>query len=80
MWKVKSSRKGIANVFGEVYSKLYDEDQHDETEMKSDNNETENYEKSWLKFPKSQHMNYRKQLKDSWKAKQRSAMESKPKT
>ena len=36
------SGKGIANVFGEFYSKLYDEDQHDETEMESDKNETEN--------------------------------------
>ena len=27
-----TSRKGIANVFGEFCSKLYDDDQHDETE------------------------------------------------
>ena len=37
------SRKGLANVFGvgDFYSKLYDEDQHDETEMESDKNETQ---------------------------------------
>ena len=42
--EVITSRKGIANVFGEFYSKLHDEDQHDETEMESDKNETENEE------------------------------------
>ena len=39
---VITSRKGIANVFGEFYSKLYDDDQYDETELETDTNETEN--------------------------------------
>ena len=42
--EVISSRKEVATVFGEFYSKLYGEDQHDETEMESDKNETENEE------------------------------------
>ena len=33
--EVITSRKGIANVFGEFYSKLYDDDQHDDTELES---------------------------------------------
>ena len=37
-----TSRKGIANVFGEFHSKLYDDDQHDEKEKESDKNETGN--------------------------------------
>ena len=43
-WRSHSSRqkKGIANVFGEFYSKLYDDDHYDETQMESDKNETEN--------------------------------------
>ena len=49
--EVITSRKGIANVFGEFYSKLYDEDQHDETEMESDKNETENDEKEMIEMP-----------------------------
>ena len=40
--EVITSRKGIANVFGEFYSKLSDDDKFDETEMESDKNETEN--------------------------------------
>ena len=36
------SRKGTANVFGEFYSKLYDDNQYDETKLESDKNETEN--------------------------------------
>ena len=39
--KVITSRKGIANVFGEFYSKLYEDDQNNETDTKSDTNESE---------------------------------------
>ena len=49
--EVITSRKGIANVFGEFYSKLYDEDQNDGTEMESDKNETENDEKEMIEIP-----------------------------
>ena len=49
--EVITSRKGIANVFGEFCSKLYDEDQHDETEMQSDKNETEHDEKELTEIP-----------------------------
>ena len=48
---VITSRKGITNVFGEFYSMLYDEDQHDETEMVSDKNETEHVEKESIEIP-----------------------------
>ena len=34
--EVVISRKGFANDFGEFYSKLYDDDQYDETEIESD--------------------------------------------
>ena len=40
--EVNTSRKGIANVFGEFHSKLYDDDQYDNTETEYDKNETEN--------------------------------------
>ena len=39
--EVITSKKGIANVFGEFNRKLSDDNQHDETEMESDKNETE---------------------------------------
>ena len=38
---------------GEFYSKLYDEDQHDETEMESDKNGTENDEKETIEIPET---------------------------
>ena len=75
-----SSRHGkewpmsLGNKF---YNTLYDEDQHDEAEMDSDKNENENDER---KFPKSQQMNFRKQPKESRRAKQETALESEPKT
>ena len=40
--EVITSRKGIASAFGEFYSKLYDDEQHEGTELESNNNETEN--------------------------------------
>ena len=49
--EVITSRKGIANVFREFYSKLYDEDQHDATEMESDKNEAENDAKELIEIP-----------------------------
>ena len=49
--EVITSRNGIAKIFGDFYSKLYDEDQHDETEMESDKNETENDEKEMIEIP-----------------------------
>ena len=40
---ITTSRKGIANVFGEFYTKKpYDDDKYDETELEHEENETEN--------------------------------------
>ena len=39
--EVITSKKGIANVFGEFYKKLYDDDKYDETELEHEENETE---------------------------------------
>ena len=79
--EVITPRKGIANVFGEFHNKLYDEDQHDETEMESDGDEIENDGKELIEIPEiTQQMNYRKQSKDSRMAKQRKARESERKT
>ena len=67
MRKAKSSRQERAlPIF--FYCKLYDEDQHDETEMESDKNETENDSKETNEIP------------EITKAKQQTAMESEPKT
>ena len=38
--EVITSRKGIANVFGEFHSKLFDDNQYGDTDMESDKNET----------------------------------------
>ena len=39
--EVIASRKGIANVFGEFHKKLYDDQEHEETEQEHEENETE---------------------------------------
>ena len=39
--EVVTSRKGIANVFGEFHKKLYDDQEHEETEQEHEENETE---------------------------------------
>ena len=36
-----TSRKGIANVFGEFHKKLYDDQEHEETQQEHEENETE---------------------------------------
>ena len=65
------------SLVNEFYNKLYDEDEHDKSEMDSDKNENENDER---KFPKPQQMSHRKQPKESRRAKQETAPESEPKT
>ena len=39
--EVITSREGIANIFGDFYSRLFADDQCEETELKVDKNETE---------------------------------------
>ena len=41
MRKVKPSRKGIANVFGDFYKKNYDDNEQEETEQEIGENENE---------------------------------------
>ena len=38
---VITSRKGIANVFGEFYKQFYDDQEHEETEQENEENENE---------------------------------------
>ena len=38
---VITSRKGIANVFGEFYKQFYDDQEHEETEKENEENENE---------------------------------------
>ena len=40
--EIIASRKGIANVFGEFYKKLYDDNEQDETEQEIGENKNEN--------------------------------------
>ena len=37
--EVITSRKGIANVFGEFYKQFYDDQEHEETEQENEENE-----------------------------------------
>ena len=39
--EIITSRKGIANVFGEFYKKLYDDNEQDEAEQETGENEHE---------------------------------------
>ena len=41
IWEIITSRKGIANVFGEFYKKLYDDNEQDESEQEIGENDNE---------------------------------------